>query len=301
MSESESVKERFVSKIITFRAGIAEHVGISAAIIFEHIIYWIEHNHKKQKKSDDPTSFYDGHWWMYESYDEMAEWIPFYERTCIVNGIAALEKAGYIVKGNNPRNKLDRTNWYRLSNEIESQIIFTKDHSLNDRKHKECSNDKTGHGLSSLSNKEDKINKEQQQPPAPAAVFSCLIPLGMPQSEKEWITKAYPEPIVAAAVKVVTHPSFKVNETLQQAVKHFCKNPSEPPKSPEETAAANKVIAKAIEAKATVPKGVRFEVLSKEVVIGHSGGNYVDSVIEYSTNGFKEQIESALRKHNIKW
>jgi hypothetical protein len=147
----------------------------------------------------------------------------------------------------------------------------------------------------------DIIKDEKKTTTETAAVFSCLIPLGMPQSEKEWITKAYSEPVVAAAVKVVTHPEFNRKETLQQAVKWFCKNPSEPPKSPEETAAANKAIAKAVEATATVPKGVRFEVLSKQVVIGHSGGNYVDSVIEYSTNGFKEQIESALRKHNIKW
>lgn len=63
-----------------------------------------------------------------------------------------------------------------------------------------------------------KNNKEKEQ--QPAVVFSCLIPLEIPESEKQRISKQYSlkENIVIDAVGVVTHPNFEPEVSLLKSL-----------------------------------------------------------------------------------
>lgn len=299
---SKSVKSHFSFKTFNVNQGVAEHVGVCAAIVFDHIYRWITHNYHAQRKTDHPTSLHDGHWWMYETYEDMADRMVIYGKTAICEAVTLLEKEGYLIKGKNPNNPLDQTNWYRLADDIENEILFTKDRKAVNAHPTKREMHGSDSDKSSLYTKEDKLKKEQQQPAAPAAVFSCLKDLSdVPQEDKEWITKSYPETIVIGAVALAYHPSTKITKTRAAAIKWFCAHPQPIPQTQEDKTTANQSLAAEIKSKCTIPPGAYFEVLNSCAEIGYLAANNQPAAIEYSTNGFKEQLENALRKHKITW
>lgn len=102
---------------ISFDHGIAIECGINAAIIYNHIIYWIIHNKNTLEAQKE------GKIWMYETQEKMAEYFRFFDSREIKYSIKKLVECGLLVKKNFNKNRFDHTNWYSLPDDIYEKII----------------------------------------------------------------------------------------------------------------------------------------------------------------------------------
>ena len=142
-------------------------------------------------------------------------------------------------------------------------------------------------------------------PPEPVVVsfHPSLLPLKIQDSEKKWLTEHYDEETVKQAVLFATHPSTKVKTSFIQTLKWACANRPTLPLTREEASTNNKMIAEIIKKFATVPRGVYFEILNKNVEIGFSIGQNTPEIIEYkeySKDEFLRLLEKAAEKYKIK-
>ncbi len=101
-----------------FEPQIAKEYGVNAAIIFQNLAYWIEHNRANE------TNFHDGRYWTYNSVRAFAELFPYLTDKQIRGALKKLEEGGMILVGNYNKSAYDRTRWYALAEKGLS--IYTK-------------------------------------------------------------------------------------------------------------------------------------------------------------------------------
>lgn len=101
-----------------FDPQIAQEYGVNAAIIFQNLAYWIEHNRAKE------TNFHDGRYWTYNSVRAFTELFPYLTDKQIRGALKKLEEGGMILVGNYNKSAYDRTRWYALAEKGLS--IYTK-------------------------------------------------------------------------------------------------------------------------------------------------------------------------------
>lgn len=92
----------------SFDTGIAATLGLHAAIVYNHLLYWLQHNYIEGKNFENDKV------WTYNSYDEMAKYMPYFTRDQVRRSIEDLVRSGLIIKGNFNKNKFDRTAWYTV-------------------------------------------------------------------------------------------------------------------------------------------------------------------------------------------
>lgn len=92
-----------------FDPQIAKEYGVNAAIIFQNLAYWIEHNRANE------TNFHDGRYWTYNSVRAFAELFPYLTDKQIRGALKKLEDGGMILVGNYNKSAYDRTRWYALA------------------------------------------------------------------------------------------------------------------------------------------------------------------------------------------
>lgn len=100
-----------------FDTRVAKDCGINAAVVFENIKFWIEHNRKTGKNEKD------GKHWMYQTQAELSEQFDYLSVKQVRTALAKLEEAGYIIKGNFNRHKYDRTTWYAVTDKANAEAI----------------------------------------------------------------------------------------------------------------------------------------------------------------------------------
>lgn len=83
---------------------LAKKIGINHAILLQQMHYWLRTS--KHKKG--------GHTWVYNTYEEWQEQLPWLSTRGIRKLISDLERDGYIVVANHNRAKFDQTKWYRI-------------------------------------------------------------------------------------------------------------------------------------------------------------------------------------------
>lgn len=88
---------------------IAADVGVSAAIVLNHIVYWCEKNKSENR------NFHDGRYWMYSSGQTIADNIPYLGIATIKRALTCLVDNGYLQVGNYNKATFDRTHWYTPS------------------------------------------------------------------------------------------------------------------------------------------------------------------------------------------
>ncbi|MED4531239.1 DnaD domain protein [Metabacillus fastidiosus] len=86
---------------------LAKKVGLNESIILQQIHYWLQVS----------GHTYEGHTWMYNTYDKWAEQFPWWSKATIRRLITKMEKLGIIVSGNFNKMKMDKTKWYRINYE----------------------------------------------------------------------------------------------------------------------------------------------------------------------------------------
>lgn len=96
----------------TFDTGIAETLGLHAAIVFNHIVYWLKINCRKEN-----ANFYEGKYWMYETQKQMADFFGYLKEDDVWKAIKKLLDAGLLIKGNFNKSPFDKTGWYTTTDQ----------------------------------------------------------------------------------------------------------------------------------------------------------------------------------------
>jgi len=89
-----------------FEPSIAKRVGVNAAVLYQNIVFWAEHNMRNGK------SFRDGLWWTYNSRKAFSHQFDYLTEKQIRLCLDKLVKAGLIVKGEYNKANYDKTSWY---------------------------------------------------------------------------------------------------------------------------------------------------------------------------------------------
>lgn len=214
----------------SFDTGVAKHVGINAAIVFNHIAYWIRLNASKKD-----AKMIDGKFWMYETQQDMAVFLDYMTVEEVKRSVVKLLDAGLLIKGNYNKNPFDKTNWYALADQSEIQKYLTKaQFSAIDNA---TARDPERPIAPSLHIHKEQHKKtiiiEEEPPPAPKGgnnkFFQCLEECkDISDRQKSQLSK-YPEEIVASAVKYCYHPTTKLEGPAARIkqLHAFCKNPSD--------------------------------------------------------------------------
>lgn len=92
-----------------FNVHIATELGIPAAVMLSHFMFWCEKNKANRKHE------HDGLYWTYNSVSAFEELFPYLSRSSIKSAIKKLEDAGYLVSGNFNKSAYDRTKWYAVT------------------------------------------------------------------------------------------------------------------------------------------------------------------------------------------
>lgn len=93
----------------TFDVEIARRYGMNAAVIFQNILYWCDHNRTNGRNE------HDGLWWTYNSNRAFAEQFPYMTMNQVRYAIDKLIEAGLIVTGKYNTDPRDRTTWYAVT------------------------------------------------------------------------------------------------------------------------------------------------------------------------------------------
>lgn len=83
---------------------LALEYGLLEAIILQQLHFWLQRS----------THEHGGKRWVYKTYDEWAEEIPFVSKRTIRRTIRSLEEAGIIETGNFNEKAYDNTKWYTI-------------------------------------------------------------------------------------------------------------------------------------------------------------------------------------------
>jgi hypothetical protein len=90
----------------SFDPMIAKDVGVSAAVIYQNIIFWT------QKNKANRRNIRDGYVWTYNSRRAFAELFPYLTDKQVRTALDKLVDFGLLVRGNYNKMTMDKTSWY---------------------------------------------------------------------------------------------------------------------------------------------------------------------------------------------
>lgn len=96
---------------------LATKIGLDAALVLQHIHYWVEINRKKQ------SNLYEGSYWTYNSIKEWNKCFPFYTERTLQRIFKKLKELGVLKAGNFNKAKFDKTTWYTIDYEKLTSIV----------------------------------------------------------------------------------------------------------------------------------------------------------------------------------
>jgi hypothetical protein len=287
----------------SFDVGIAKTLGINAAIVFNHIVYWLRINAAKG------NNIHENKVWMYETQQEIADFLEYMTLEQVKKAIVCLLDAGVLIKGNFNSNPFDKTAWYTTADQSICKIkkTLTKaPYGAIDKAHTLLPSSDTAPCIYKV--QEEHIQEEQQQQKEEsAAAFSKsfeengkprispkLHGVNIPVTDKFEIASKYDEKTIDDAIDWATHPETKLNKGLAPAIKWACQNKPEVPKNKVDQEEQNKAYAKKYDGMKN--GGYTINVLSKCIEIDYGTAYKQPFTLEYTAKGFKEQLDNALRK-----
>lgn len=93
----------------SFDVEIAKEYGIAAAIILNHLDFWIEKNIANE------SNYFDGEYWTYNSIKAMKALYPYMSEKKIRSALNKLKDEDLIKTGNYNKSAYDRTLWYAIT------------------------------------------------------------------------------------------------------------------------------------------------------------------------------------------
>lgn len=103
--------------MLVFDENMAVRYGVDEAVMLQNLVFWI------RKNAANGVNFHDGHWWTFNSLEAFTRLFPFWSQKQVRRILTSLQRSGAIVKGDFNENRFDRTNWYRLGDGIEEDLI----------------------------------------------------------------------------------------------------------------------------------------------------------------------------------
>lgn len=88
---------------------LATLIGLNEAIVLQQIHYWL--CIKKENNKD----YINGHYWVYNTYEQWKEQFPFWSVGTIRRTITKLENNGLLIVGNYNQAGFDKTKWYTIN------------------------------------------------------------------------------------------------------------------------------------------------------------------------------------------
>ena len=94
-----------------FEASLAtiDDIGLNGAIVLQQLHYWIGKYRKKNR------NYHDGHYWIYNTYEDWQKQFPFWSVRTIQRTLNDLEKKELILSANYNKKKFDKTKWYTIN------------------------------------------------------------------------------------------------------------------------------------------------------------------------------------------
>ena len=80
----------------------------------------VSYTHHKEKSKQD---YIDGHYWVYNTYEQWQEQFPFFSIRTLRRTFTSLEKMGLLLTGNYNKVKFDQTKWYTIDYGTYENII----------------------------------------------------------------------------------------------------------------------------------------------------------------------------------
>lgn len=96
---------------------LAKLIGLNEAIVLQQIHYWLKHNEK------DKQNFIDGHYWVYNTYEQWHEQFPFWSIMTIRRTMTKLENMGLLIAGNYNKAGFDKTKWYSINYNVLNNLF----------------------------------------------------------------------------------------------------------------------------------------------------------------------------------
>lgn len=93
-----------------FSPELAKRIGLNECIFLSQLQYWIN----MKEKNDDMSTFRDGRMWVYNTYDEWVEQLPFFTKRTFRRTVKNLEDMGVLIIGNYNKVGFDKTKWYSI-------------------------------------------------------------------------------------------------------------------------------------------------------------------------------------------
>ncbi len=289
--------------------GVAIKLGIDAAFIYNHIIYWLKLNARKPD-----AEMIEDKYWMYETQKEMAEFFGFMDEDRVCRALKKLEESNLIIRKNLSKNPFNRTYYYTLTDQqlikkslrnppicgmhtpqfAESETPQFAESIYNDTT--EEKQKKQQHPPVAVSSKKPK--QKTQPEPVIHSHMRGLDPNLVPLEDQIWICANYSEEIVKHAIEWATHPETKLNKSMAAAIKWACQKKPEIPVSKKDSYEENKEYAKKYDGKTV--KNTEITVLSKHVEFIYSGCSYQVITVSYDDKNFMNIFQHHLRKEGFK-
>ncbi len=259
MSQDDYEIIRPSGEIFGFDANLASAYGVQPALLIQHFQYWIRINKRKKQ------NLIEGRTWTYNSYDNIAEFFPFFTAKQVITAINNLEKYGVIIKGNYNKKSNDPTLWFAFTNEDVFLPEFAAKKPVDEPtpnaplSQESCENeppipaDQTVSRADQTVSRADQtvsaipitipvtIPKKTNHLPAPQTdkvgqagglqkseeikIYACLQDIEISKGDKIRLTSQYDEKTVAKSVSHCMKPNIKINKSLDGLIFHFCANP----------------------------------------------------------------------------
>jgi hypothetical protein len=101
---------------------LAMAIGLNEAIFLQQLHYWLL---RSEHHRDDRA-------WVYNTYEEWHQQLPFWSLATLRRIVGALEKQGLVISTTQyNRHKVDRTKWYSLDYQAIDRLRDSADHVLN--------------------------------------------------------------------------------------------------------------------------------------------------------------------------
>lgn len=193
----------------SFDTEIAKEYGVNAAIIFQHLAFWIAKNQANDKH------FYEGRYWTYSSVRAFEEMFDYLSAKQIRGALKKLENAKVIMVGNFNTMKYDQTRWYAFTekgNSILQKVNFHLPKSTNGSTEKGKPIPDIITDISTDINTDSE--RETKKPKEKARVYGEYHHVKLTSSQYEKLVESYGEDIIKEYI-------IKVDEYCQQYGKSY--------------------------------------------------------------------------------
>lgn len=275
---------------------LAAAYGLEEAFLIHHFMHWIRINR------DRGINLHEGRTWTYQTLQQIADHFPFLDYQQVKYAIASLEKFGILRKGNYNKDPMDKTTWYSF----EDEQLFVPSISRRSKNVYDSGNSPIDSGKPIMDSgnspiyigkmlKSEDSKREQQQPAAAAAVFSCLKNENrLTKSDIDWLMK-FTEAEVEEALKYTQEEADqgKIKTTFSQTIKWAIKE--KPKRTPKVHAQENRKIAERFEYQWRHPH-YRLDSCPESAMIIALGAQMEPKVISYDEPDFANKLKDTLCK-----